>query len=203
MRTRKKKNAPRGVSRGARVWVAEFRKHWGNGLESLAKAATVYADAIRDNPSYAEVFKRECRDVVPDSAWDRLLAVGEKQLHAKLLTGSINGSAKRADMIGRLSYGLQEKLLNHGMIDFVKPDGKICKIDATAATTSQLRQVCCGTSLRTAKEQRKYIAAQRAKDTAPPRWVVVRDGQDIKLWLRGSYTLAELRKAIQEAEHGG
>jgi hypothetical protein len=198
---RKKAKVKTKSVKAIRTYVLEFREAWTGVLDGIEKAASILAEAVRVNPRYLDEFKRDCKDIVPDSAWDRLIAVGEKQLHPKLLTGSVNGSVTRLKYIARLSYGLQERVLAHEKFPIVAPSGKTVDVDLAEATNRQLQQICSGTTLRTPEEQKRWVEADMMRDVQPPRWVILNAGGTCKIWMKGTYTIAELQQAIKDAEH--
>jgi len=181
--------------------VGKFRDALFAGIQGIVKAAEIYVAAIDDDPKAADLFRDQCADLVPASAWGQLEAVGRKWLHPRLIMGGM-ADRRKAACVKKLPYSLQERIFNRDRFPLLVSGGDLMQVDIMEATSEQVEQLCDGQAIRTIAEQKAYVEAkalykrESPEDTEPMPYTI----QDGRVHFRRgvSMTRSEIKRLLQE-----
>jgi hypothetical protein len=140
--------------------IEEFKSALTDGINGIIKASEIYVSALDEDMANAEKFQRELADFVPASAWAQFEAVGRKWMHPRLLLGGV-ADRKKASIIKRMPYSLQERVFNHERFKLLTANGETLSVDVMEITADQADQLCNGTAIRSLPEQRAWLEAQK------------------------------------------
>ena len=178
-----------------RNYIAEFRKAFAAGIESIVAAATVYVEAIEDDPRLKDKFRDEFADTIPPSAWSGFEAVGKKWMHPKLLMG---GGGQFSSKIKRLPYSDQERIFSGARFDMLTADGDTLKVDLRNITREQGDQMFDGSHVRTLAEQKAYLESRKASPVEVEVLPYTINGGRVSFRRGVSLSRAELKRLVQE-----
>jgi len=180
--------------------IAEFRTALQDGINGIVKAAEIYVAAVDDDPRNADRFRDEFADWVPASAWGQFEAVGRKWMHPKLLMGGM-ADRKKAGLIKRLPYSMQERVFDRERFPLLTSDGDTLQIDMLEAAPEQAEQLCNGSAIRNLSEQRAWMEARRAAEADTEKAEVLPytiTGGKVTFRRRCVLNRQELKRLLQE-----
>ena len=179
--------------------VQEFKTVLIEGINGIVRASEIYVAAIDKDAEATDIFKQECSEFVPNTAWASFEAVGRKWMHPKLLMGGMT-DRKKASFIKQLPYSTQEKIFNHQHFDLLVLNGETLNINVLEATREQVEQLCNGNTMRNLAEQKAWLESRASqKDTEKPHLMpyTIMNG---KVSFRKGTTLTrtEIKRLLQE-----
>jgi hypothetical protein len=180
-----------------RDYVSEFRQAFAAGMDGLAKAGKIYAEAIDAHPANAARIKSQAADMnLPESTWSSLEKLGRGQIHIKCLLGS---NVRNLGKIKLLPYSIQERIFNGDRFELLLADGATLMVDLREIESAQADQLVDRTTIRSIPAQRAWLAKHKPTDPTMPEVLpyIVRGGK-LHVLKAATFTRADLKKFIAE-----
>ena len=141
------------ITKTQESYLEQFSISFTQGLESIAKAASIYVKAIDESHSMKGKFIERFAGVIPAGAWANFEAVGRKTMHPRIMLGV----GRNTSFIKRLPFSDQEDIVNGKKVELLTADGDSLPVDARDISAHQSRQLFAGNHIRTLSEQRAFI----------------------------------------------
>jgi len=181
--------------------IREFKEALQAGIDGFVRCGEIYVEAIDEDPRVADKFRDEFSDVVPTAMWSNFEAIGRKWMHPRLIMGGMS-NRKKANIVKRLPYSMQERIFEHERFDLLVEGGDVLKVDPMEATDDQLDQMFNQSGARSTSEQRAYIESKRAKEAAQVETPEVLpykiEGSKVTFRRYTTLTRAELKRLLTE-----
>lgn len=145
-------------------FMESFRAALQSGIEGIVRASEIYVAALDEDPRNADRFRDEFSELVPVAAWAQFEAVGRKWMHPRLLLGGV-ADRKKAAMIKRMPYSMQERVFKHERFPLLTERGETLELDIMEATTEQAEQLCERGTIRTLSEQRAWMESRQTYES--------------------------------------
>ena len=179
--------------------LRQFEEAFKRGIDGIVQAAGIYVKALDENPANAEKFREFFADSIPASAWSNFEAIGRKWMHPQLLMGGMV-DRKKAAIVKRLPYDVQEEVFNHKRFPLLLPTGETLKVSVQDAAPEQVEQLFDGASMRTDAAQKAYLENLKTRkhvEKSEELPYTIRDGKVI--FKRGTIlTKSEVRRILSE-----